>query len=410
MIFWQLINPSEELPCIINANGKKIGIISIYGPNNDDPKFYRETLNKVLTNLVLKTDELNIAGDFNISLSDSIGYMGKSSYKKEALAECVRIWNLKDVVEFKAKKCDIKPLTYIHTTKNESANKDTYPLKAARLDGIYTTIDPSGVDIMIGKFYPSDHASIRAVFPENKESGKKVWKLNIKQLHDEKLIEKWKKIAGNLTEANKSLREKLDSEKEISAYRYNEILGKDALRRWTSLISIIKANAIKDSKEKAEEENNVKNRILSRQEIKTLEKDELNDVLNELNAKESEKMKIKSELKNYELNATNKRLIKHKGKLEHQSRNISKIIIGDQTITNSRKIKEGIQRFYKFQFRCQCKNKKVPKPCAICKSNPVQYAKNAAKNFKKRTYRQKRITNKLNENLEQDITIQEIRT
>ena len=226
---------ANYLAIIINANGKKIGIIGIYGPNNDDPKFYRDTLNKVLTNLVLKTDELIIAGDFNISLSDSIGYLGKSSYKKEALAECVRICNLKDVVEFKEKKCDIKPMTYIHTTKNESANKDTYPLKAARLDGIYTTIDPSGVDIMIGKFYPSDHASIRAEFPENKESRKKVWKLNVKQLQDEKLIERWKKIAGNLTEANESLREKLDSENEISAYRYNEILGKDALRRWISL-------------------------------------------------------------------------------------------------------------------------------------------------------------------------------
>ena len=145
----EVVETDEEnanyLAIIINSGGKKIGIIGIYGPNNDDPKFYRETLNKVLTVLVLKSDELIITGDFNISISDSVGYMGRGSYKKEALAECIKIWNLKDVVEFKAGKCDIKPQTYIHTTRNESANKDIYPLKAARLDGIYTTVDPSGV-------------------------------------------------------------------------------------------------------------------------------------------------------------------------------------------------------------------------------------------------------------------------
>ena len=219
------------------------------------------------------------------------------------------------------------------------------------------------------------------------------------------MIERWKKIANNLTE---SLRGRLDSENEITAYRYDEVLGKDTLKRWTTLIGIVKPISIKNSKEKAEKAEEDKKKILSRQEIKNLEKDELNDVLYELNAKESEKMKIKSELKNFELNATNERLVKHKGKLENQLRSISKIIIDNQTLTNSKKIKEGIQRYYKYQFRCQCKNTKFPKPCAICKTSPVQYPKDVAKNFKKRTYRQKRITNKMKGELEQDITIQEI--
>ena len=166
--------------------------------------------------------------------------------------------------------------------------------------------------------------------------------------------------------------------------------------------------AIEITKEKAEKANKEKNKILSRQEIRIPDKEELNDVLDELNAREAEKIKIKSELINYKMNAANKKLIKHKGRLENQSINISKIIIFDQTLTNSKKIKEGIQKYYKFQFRCQCKNKKTPRPCAICRSSPVHYAKAAAKNFKKRTYRQKRITNKIKENLEQDVTIQEI--
>ena len=94
--------------------------------------------------------------------------------------------------------------------------------------------------------------------------------------------------------------------------------------------------------------------------------------------------------------------------MEEQSRRIRKITIDGKTLTHADKIKEGIQRYYKFQFRCQCKNKRVPSPCTICKSNPVHYAKAEAKNFKKRTFKQKRITANQREKLEQKISIQEV--
>ena len=392
----------------INTNGKKIGIVGIYGPNNDDPKFYKDTINKVVTNLVIKTDDIILAGDFNISLSDSVGYVRNGSYKKDAFAECVKIWNCKDIIECKAKKNYIKPITYIHTTKNNYVNRDIFPLKAARLDGIFTTIDTAAVRATIGKFYPSDHASVRAEFPENKDIGKKVWKLNVNHLRDGLLVERWKKIANNLTETNEFFRTKLETEYEITDHRVTELLGKDALKKWNELLVIIKAMSIEKNKKRIEENNAKRDKVLTRQEIKVLEKENLNYILDELNKNESEKAKIRTELKNYELNATNKKLVKHEGKLENQSRNISKIIIGDQVLTNSKKIKEGIQKYYKYQFRCQCKNKKVPKPCAICKSNPIHYAKVTAKNFKKKTFRQKRIMNNMKEKLEQDITIQEL--
>ena len=307
---------ANYIATIINTNGKRIGIVGIYGPNNDDPKFYKDTLNKVLKNLVIKTDDIILAGDFNISLSDSVGNLRNGSYNNDAFAECVRIWNLKDIIECKAKKNDIKPLTYIHTTKNNDVNKDIFPLKAARLDGIFTTIDTAELRATIGKFYPSDHASVRAEFPESKDIGKKVWKLNVSQLRDELLVERWKKIANNLTETNEFLRVKLESEYEITNHRMIELLGKDALKKWNELLGIIKAMSI-------EENNAKKDKMLTRQEIKVLEKEELNDILDELNKNEAEKTKIRSELKNYDLNATNKKLIKHKGKLENQSRNIS---------------------------------------------------------------------------------------
>ena len=44
--------------------------------------------------------------------------------------------------------------------------------------------------------------------------------------------------------------------------------------------------------------------------MKNLKKDELDYILDELNREEAEKKKIRSELKNYSLNNSNKRLIK----------------------------------------------------------------------------------------------------
>ena len=143
-------------------------------------------------------------------------------------------------------------------------------------------------------------------------------------------------------------------------------------------------------------------------EINNLEKEELNDVLEEINSHESDRMKIKTEIKNFQMNATNKRLTKHKMRLETQSRRINKITIDDKAITDPDKIKKEIQWYYKYQFRCACKNKKRPKQCVICKADPSKYAKVTAKNYKRKNFRQKRITTKQKEKLDQDLSIHEV--
>ena len=197
----ELIEVDEEnanyVAVAFDLDGKKFGLLGIYAPNNDDPKFFRETLNKLLTKMSLKTDELIIAGDININLSQGIGYSDNKTYKKEALKDCLKIWNLKDTVEHCAKKCGIEPITYIHTTKNKGPEKDIFPLKAARIDAIFTTVDPSTLKVSVGRFYPSDHASIKITLKEAKESGRKVWKMNANLLKEESLIRKWKSIANN---------------------------------------------------------------------------------------------------------------------------------------------------------------------------------------------------------------------
>ena len=104
----ELIEVDEEnanyVAVAFDLDGKKIGLLGIYAPNNDDPKFFRETINKVVTKMTLKTDELIVAGDMNVNLSQGIGY---SNNKKEALEECLKIWSLKDTVEYSIKKSGI---------------------------------------------------------------------------------------------------------------------------------------------------------------------------------------------------------------------------------------------------------------------------------------------------------------
>ena len=337
---------------IINAGGKKIGLIGIYAPNNDDAGFFKEKIANQMAKLVTKTDEQIIAGDFNVNLSKSIGYARRKTYKSEAHKNLIKIWDLKDPVEAIAKKIKKYPITYIHTTRNESKNKNKFPLKAARLDGIFTTIDATKCNVKIGRFYPSDHAPVRMDFKVMKETGKKIWKLNVNHLKNERLVKKWKKIAGNLTDANETLEEKLDQEKNMMSYRRREVLGRDTLKQWSKWTKIVKAKSIEEGKKAVAEKSSEKENILSSAKLKNLEKEELNDILDELNREEAEKKKIRSELKNYTLNSTNKRLVKHKAKIEEQSRRINKIQIGDEITTNQDKIKENIQRYFKYQFRC----------------------------------------------------------
>ena len=209
----ELVETDEEnanyLALTFDMNGKKIGLLGVYAPNNDDPKFFRETINRVLTRLALKSDELVVAGDFNVNLADSIGYSTNRSYKKEALEDNMKAWSLRDMVDYSAKRCGVEPLTYIHITKNQGPDKDRYPLKAARLDTVLTTIELASTRVEIGRFYPSDHASVKVSFQEAEESGKKVWKMNVKLLEEELLVRKWRNVAANLTEANNTLETRL---------------------------------------------------------------------------------------------------------------------------------------------------------------------------------------------------------
>ena len=293
-------------------------------------------------------------------------------------------------------------------TKNGGKDCDVFPLKAARLDSIFTTIDPAKTTVSIGRFYPSDHASVRTVFQEMKETGTKVWKMNVKILDDEMLLKKWKSAANNLTEANESLITRLSAERNITKKRLNDLIGRDAFKRWGDLLGIVKASAIESTREKTKNREETKENILRREEINNLDKEELNDILEEMNSHESDRIKIKTEIKNFQMNAANKKLTKHKMKLESQSRRINKITIDERVITDPDKIKEEIQRYYKYQFRCACKNKKRPKPCVICRADPAKYAKIAAKNFKKKNFKQKRITTKQKEKLDQDLSIHEV--
>ena len=67
-----------------NLNGKRIGLIGVYAPNNDEPKFFSETINKAIAKLSLIADEYIIAGDFNVNLSTGIGYSENKSEQKES--------------------------------------------------------------------------------------------------------------------------------------------------------------------------------------------------------------------------------------------------------------------------------------------------------------------------------------
>ena len=232
--------------------------------------------------------------------------------------------------------------------------------------------------------------------------------MNTKYLKDVKLVNYWQKTLRRFVNASENLEEKLDAEANITEYRRTEILGLNAYKNWNKLVKIVKTTSIKKAQNEASELRE-KERIITDKlnDLKT-SRDELSEAIDEINRNETVKQVIKSELKNKQMNIENKKLAKYKAKTYVQSKKIVKVVIGNETLTNPDKIKEGIKTYYSYQFRCGCKNTKSPKICSICNKGLVDYSRRKSASIKRSHMRIKKVTNSMRYKMDEDITIEEL--
>ena len=158
----------------MKINEIKLKIINIYGPNKDDPNFYRVVAEKIQ---VSDHDYLIWCGDFNMTLLNFVSINNPKA--RGVVNSLIEETNRVDLFRF----CHPDTKRYTWRKKN--------PLKQARLDYILvSTCFTDMIDsVNIKPGYRSDHSMVEFTFLiSNFERGRGTWKFNNSLLKDQKYL------------------------------------------------------------------------------------------------------------------------------------------------------------------------------------------------------------------------------
>lgn len=167
----------------ITMEGLRLTLINIYGPNRDDPNFYKE----IHADIVEYDTPVILAGDFNLVLNpeyDTFNYANINNPKaRDSVLDMLIDLSLLDVW----RELNIEKRQFTWRRKN--------PIKQARLDffliseSLFTDVDEA--NILPG--YNTDHSMISLSFDFGKfHKGKSYWKMNNSLLKDSIYIEEIK--------------------------------------------------------------------------------------------------------------------------------------------------------------------------------------------------------------------------
>ena len=174
------------------TNDKELLLVSIYGPNKDDPAFYEELSNRIKN---YGNNNVILVGDFNMVLEQEI--------------DC---FNYKHINNPKAKKVvedmmqDI-PLTDVWRESNPESRRYTWrrptPLQQSRLDFFlmsdYLYWYYKDSDILPG--YRSDHSIITLELEFSKEVKRQtLWKFNSSLLREKEYLDEINNLITEITE------------------------------------------------------------------------------------------------------------------------------------------------------------------------------------------------------------------
>ena len=155
---------------LITCNGMTINLISLYGPNKDEPKFFDEI--KQLA-LIEDSHYVLICGDLNLVLNpaqDCCNYVGTNNSK----SRLKMVGMLQDLCL-----CDV--YHWFHPNERKYTRTRKMPLKKSHLDYFLATTQMTDVitDCNIKSSYRSDHSIIELKICLSKfNHGKGVWKMN----------------------------------------------------------------------------------------------------------------------------------------------------------------------------------------------------------------------------------------
>ena len=257
----------------VKMENRIITLVNIYAPNNDNPAFFKNVLNHLLS---FHCDDIVWGGDFNLVLDvqkDKKG--GNPVTHQNALKEVQKIVNSLDLLDiWRVFNPDAKRFTWRRKKPEIHCRLDFF-LTSASLSPTITK-----ADIISG--YKTDHSLITIHLTyNNNPRGPGIWKLNTSFLLDSEYINLIKKTIAEVA----------------SDYRNsNEV---DAVLLWDTMKMHIRSSSLKYAKEKRaklkSKEKSLESDISSLQ--RKLEKNNLSDTdknhtLNELEVKTLQLEKI----------------------------------------------------------------------------------------------------------------------
>ena len=166
-------------------------ICNIYGPNDDNPDFYRNLEEKI--SLYGHIDNIITCGDWNLVMNfdlDCYNYRRRNNVEaSEEVQNLMSIFNLSDV--WRESNPDSKRYTWRRSTPFQQSRLDYYLISENLLPYV------KNVDIKPG--YRTDHSLITLTLELEKETKRnQFWKFNASLLHDLKYLEEINELILNV--------------------------------------------------------------------------------------------------------------------------------------------------------------------------------------------------------------------
>ena len=183
----------------LNVEDQNIGLITLYGPNRDDPLFYRHELSNMIQ--LLDANSYIVCGDFNLVQNQDIdtqGYLHENNRK--ASVELKTLKELNNLTD---------PWRSSYPDKREYTWRNPSNSKTGRLDFFLVSdhFMPLVMDTIISFGYKTDHSLVTLFIKiSDFRPGKGFWKLNVSLLRDASYIALIKSIiTETASEYNKNV-------------------------------------------------------------------------------------------------------------------------------------------------------------------------------------------------------------
>jgi exonuclease III len=174
----------------LTIEGERITLVNIYGPNNDNPNFYENILEKIEE---FENEKYILCGDFNLALNQSLdtnNYMHINNPKaRDKILENFEKYSFRD--PFRELHPQLKKYTWVKKNPFKQARLDFYLLS----DNLMQFVDTVKID----SSYRSDHSGVVLNLKlHHFINGKGLWKFNNSLLKDKTYIQTIKETILNI--------------------------------------------------------------------------------------------------------------------------------------------------------------------------------------------------------------------